>query len=101
MRPCASSTPSHRGPGLRGGSFTVGASRPGVAEFQFHAVRFASDATVAGDGSWEMGGNGRFSGDLVVRQGSGPPVRVKVRWDERTRLARANVGDAALELPAP
>jgi pimeloyl-ACP methyl ester carboxylesterase len=92
---------AHRGPGLRGGSFTSSPSRPSVAEFQFHAVRFVSDATVAGTGSWEMRGSGRFRGDLVVRQGSGPPLRVEVKWDERTRLARANVGDAALELAAP
>jgi pimeloyl-ACP methyl ester carboxylesterase len=92
---------AHRSPGLRGGSFISAPGRRGVAEFQFQAVRFVSDATVTGSGSWEMGGNGRFRGDLVVRQGSGPPVRVKVQWDERTRLARASVGDAALELPAP
>jgi pimeloyl-ACP methyl ester carboxylesterase len=90
-----------RGPGLRGGSFRFSPGRQGRAEFQFHAVRFVSDATVAGTGSWQTSGSGRLRGDLVVRQGSGPPVRVKLKWDERTRLARATVGDSALELPAP
>jgi pimeloyl-ACP methyl ester carboxylesterase len=92
---------TERSPGLRGGSFTAAPGKPGVADFQFHAVRFVSDATVDGNGTWQTGGKGRFHGELVVRQPGEPVVRVTVDWNQRVSTALATVGGATLVLPAP
>jgi pimeloyl-ACP methyl ester carboxylesterase len=91
---------AHRGPGLRGGSFISSPDSTDVAAFRFQGVRYVSDATVDGTGSWRMTGSGHFHGALVVRQPSAPPVRVTVDWDETT-AARAKVAGATLTLPAP
>jgi pimeloyl-ACP methyl ester carboxylesterase len=92
---------SDRGPGLRGGTFTVRPGKQGVADFSFHGVRFVSDATVGGSGTWRTGGDGRFHGDLVVAQDGEAPVHVTVDWNQRTSTALATVGGATLTLPAP
>ena len=92
---------AHRGPGLRGGSFSAAPSAPTVVEFQLDGVRFVSDATVDGTGSWRMSGTGHFHGDLIVRQPRMPAVHVTLDWDETTRVARAKVAGATLTLPAP
>src|SRR3954469_639226 len=89
---------SDRGPGLRGGTFTVRPGKPGVAEFSFRGVRFVSDATVGGSGTSRTGGDGRFHGDLVVEQPGEPPVHVTVDWNEPARTALATVGGATLTL---
>jgi hypothetical protein len=92
---------THRSPGLRGGSFTATPGKRGEADFQFQGVRFVSDATVDGNGTWQTGGNGRFHGELVVRQPGAPLVRVTVDWNQRVSTALATVGGATLALPAP
>jgi hypothetical protein len=91
---------ARRGPGLRGGSFRAAPADVG-ARFQLRGVRFVSDATVDGTGTWQIGGSGRYHGELVVHRPGAPDVAVKVDWDQRHSIALATVGSAALVLPAP
>jgi pimeloyl-ACP methyl ester carboxylesterase len=87
-----------RGPGLRGGSFTA---RGGdVVRLVLRRVRFVQDATVSGTGRWRLS-NGAHRGSLVVRLPGAEPVRVRLAWTQRSRLASARIGDASLSLPAP
>jgi hypothetical protein len=88
------------GPGLRGGTFRAAPADVG-ARFELRGVRFVSDATVDGTGTWQIGGSGRYHGELVVHREGAPDVAVKVDWDERHSMALATVGGAALVLPAP
>jgi pimeloyl-ACP methyl ester carboxylesterase len=88
------------GPGLRGGNFRAAPADEGV-RFQLRGVRFVSDATVDGTGSWRIGGSGRYHGELVVRRAGAPDVAVKIDWDQRHSTALATVDGAALVLPAP
>jgi pimeloyl-ACP methyl ester carboxylesterase len=89
---------SARGPGLRGGDFTVSGGAP--LRFRLSGVRFVSDATVDGPGTWDPP-TGRVHGTLVVQPDGGAPVQVTVDWDQRTPVATATVGGASLSLPAP
>jgi pimeloyl-ACP methyl ester carboxylesterase len=91
---------ARNGPGLRGGTFTAAPTAEGV-RFQFHGVRFVSDATVNGSGTWQIGGSGRFHGELVVSVPGAAPVHVTVDWNQRVSTALATVGGASLTLPAP
>jgi pimeloyl-ACP methyl ester carboxylesterase len=90
-----------RGPGLRGGAFTVKPGKPGVADFSLHGVRFVSDARVDGNGTWRTGGDGRFHGELVVKPVGEAPVHLTVDWNQRASTALATVGGATVTLPAP
>ena len=85
-------------PGLRGGSFTVKEGTP--LRFTLKNVRFVSDATVSGTGTWRFS-NGAIAGTLTVKPPSGAEVRVKVSWTQRSRLATATVGRTTLSVPAP
>jgi pimeloyl-ACP methyl ester carboxylesterase len=87
-----------RGPGLRGGSFTA---RGGdVVRLVLRRVRFVQDATVSGTGRWRPS-NGAHRGSLVVNLPGAEPVRVRLAWTQRSRLASARIGEARLSLPAP
>jgi pimeloyl-ACP methyl ester carboxylesterase len=88
------------GPGLRGGSFRAKPADVG-ARFQLRGVRFVSDASVDGIGTWQIGGSGRYHGDLVVHRDGASDVTVSVDWDQRHSTALATVNGAALVLPAP
>jgi hypothetical protein len=88
------------GAGLRGGNFTA-SPNSGGARFQLRGVRFVSDATVDGTGTWQTGSNGRFHGDLVVSQPGAAPVHVTVDWNQRVSTALATIGGTSLTLPAP
>jgi hypothetical protein len=87
-----------RGPGLRGGSFT--ARGDGPVRLRFRRIRFVRDATVDGSGSWRLS-TGAAAGTLSVELPNDAKVRVRVSWDQRSRLASARVGAAVLTLPAP
>ncbi len=82
------------GRGLRGGRFTVSGGR-----FRLRAVRFVSDATVSGDGTYRTSG-GTVRCRLTVTAG-GRRFPVTLSWSQRSRFARARVGRALLSLPAP
>jgi pimeloyl-ACP methyl ester carboxylesterase len=87
-----------RGPGLRGGSFT--AAGDAVVRLRLRAVRFVRDATVDGTGSWDPADGGVF-GSVTVGAPDGTRVTVRADWTQRSRMARARVGDTRFELPAP
>jgi hypothetical protein len=89
---------ARHGPGLRGGNFT--AAPGGSVRFQLRGVRFVSDATVDGTGTWQFG-TARVHGNLVVSRAGAAPVRVTVDWTQRVSTALATVGSASLTLPAP
>ena len=87
-----------KGPGLRGGTFTV---KDGTRlRFTLRKVRFVSDATVSGTGTWRMS-DGAIRGTLTVKPATGAAVRVKLSWRQRSRLAVAKVGATTLSFPAP
>jgi hypothetical protein len=86
------------GPGLRGGDFTVSGGAP--LRFGLSGVRFVSDATVDGPGTWDPP-TGRVHGTLVVHPDGGAPVQVTLDWDQRASMATATAGGASLSLPAP
>ena len=87
-----------RGPGLRGGSFTVRGDAP--ARFTLRRIQFVRDATVDGRASWRSS-SGAAAGTLSVELPNDAKVRVRVSWTQRTRLARARVAGATFTLPAP
>ena len=87
-----------RGPGLRGGSFTVRGDAP--ARFTLRRVQFVRDATVDGRASWRPS-SGAAAGTLSVELPNDAKVRVRVSWTQRTRFARARVAGATFTLPAP
>ncbi|MEA2331691.1 MAG: hypothetical protein QOH58_1829 [Thermoleophilaceae bacterium] len=87
-----------RGPGLRGGSFTV--KDAAAVRLRLRRVRFVQDAAVDGTGSWRLS-NGAVRGTLTVELPNDDRVRVQVSWNQRYRLAQARIGAAALTLPAP
>jgi hypothetical protein len=89
---------ANTGPGLRGGSFT--ATGDGPVRLDLTSVRFVEDATVDGTATWDLA-TGAIRGDLVVRRRGARPIRVNVRWTQRSRAARARAGAASLTLPAP
>jgi hypothetical protein len=91
---------AHNGPGLRGGSFRAAPATEGV-RFTLNGIRFVSDATVDGTGTWQIGAPGRYHGELVVHRPGHADVAVQIDWDQKHRTALATVGDAALVLPAP
>jgi hypothetical protein len=63
-------------------------------------VRFADDVTVNGTGSWRFS-NGATRGTLTVLLPDDDVVRVRLAWEQRSRLAIAEVGASKLSLPAP
>ena len=87
-----------RGPGLRGGTFTVKEGNP--QRFTLRKVRFVGDATVSGTGTWRFS-DGAIAGTLTVKPASGAAVRVSVSWRQRSTLAIATVGKSTLSVPAP
>jgi pimeloyl-ACP methyl ester carboxylesterase len=89
-----------RGPGLRGGSFDARLASDGV-HFTLKGVRYTSDSTVSGTGTWHTLGSSRFHGNLVVHPPSGPAIPVTVDWNGRVSTALATVGGATVTLPAP
>ena len=88
-----------RGAGLRGGRF-VGTGWP-AAHFHLDHVRWVSDATVDGRGTWGVT-SGRVRGDLRVR-GPGGVARFRVAWSENEPVATARLqgGGAVFRFPAP
>jgi pimeloyl-ACP methyl ester carboxylesterase len=87
-----------RGSGLRGGSFT--AKGYPFVRLTLKRVRFTADTTVSGKGSWRFS-NGATRGTLTVLLPDDDVVRVRVAWEQRSRLAIAQVGASKLSLPAP
>ncbi len=79
-----------RGPGLRGGRFTVSGER-----FTLSGVRFVSDATVDGSGTYRSS-TGAVDATLEVGD-----VTVRVRWTQATPFATANIENSVLLLGAP
>jgi pimeloyl-ACP methyl ester carboxylesterase len=79
-----------RGPGLRGGRFTVSGER-----FTLSGIRFVSDATVSGSGTY------RASTGAVDATLSVDDVTVRVRWTQASPLATATIGASVLALGAP
>lgn len=86
------------GPGLRGGSFT--ADGGATLRLRLSAIRFVGDATVSGTGTWRPA-TGAVRATLTVSPPGGGPIRIQLSWSQRTPLARAVIGAAALALPAP
>jgi hypothetical protein len=79
-----------RGPGLRGGRFTV--------ERNFYTlkdVRFTSDVSVTGVGTWDAS-TGGATVDLVIGD-----VQMTAEWTQLTPLATIRIGDAVLSTSAP
>jgi hypothetical protein len=87
-----------RGSGLRGGSFT--AKGYPLVRLRLKGVRFASDVRVSGSGSWRFG-DGATRGTLTAVLPGRTKVRLRVAWEQRSRLAIAHVGGSTLSLPAP
>jgi pimeloyl-ACP methyl ester carboxylesterase len=87
-------TVAGHGRGLRGGRFTVSGDR-----FRLRRVRFVSDATVSGNGTYRSV-RGVVRCRLTVTAG-GRRFQVGLSWSQRSRLARARLGHAVLRLPAP
>lgn len=87
-----------RGSGLRGGSFT--AKGYPLVRLRLHRVRFASDVSVSGLGSWRFG-DGATRGTLRAVFAGDSAVRLRVAWEQRSRLAIVHVGRSTLSLPAP
>jgi pimeloyl-ACP methyl ester carboxylesterase len=85
---------SDHGAGLRGGSWHRRGGR-----FTLHAVRFTSDTSVIGHGSYRFL-DGATKGHLRVRDG-GLTAVVDIAWTQRSARARATVGSTHLTLPAP
>ena len=81
---------ANRGPGLRGGVFTASGRT-----IKLRGVRFVSDATVDGTGTFQTA-TGAADATLTVAG-----VSVRVYWTQATPLATATIGDAVLSLPAP
>ncbi len=84
-----------KGPGLRGGSFTVKDDR-----FTLRGVRFVGDATVAGSATWRAS-DGRVRGRLTVTAPGGAPLAVDLAWAQRSTAATARVAGRTLTLPVP
>ncbi len=84
-----------KGPGLRGGSFTVKDDA-----FSLRAVRFAGDATVDGSGTYKWA-DGAVSAKLKVTAPGGAPVTVSLAWNQRSTVAKAQVAGRSVTFPAP
>jgi pimeloyl-ACP methyl ester carboxylesterase len=81
---------ANRGPGLRGGAFSVRGSR-----FTLRDVEFVADVPVDGSGTWSAA-TGAADATLTVEG-----VRVRVRWAQANPVATATIGASVLWLPAP
>lgn len=87
------------GAGLRGGRF-FGTGWP-VAQLRLRSVRWVSNATVSGAGTWDVP-TGRVRGSLVVRGPNGLHVSVTVSWSEWTPWASGRLpSGATVRFPAP
>jgi hypothetical protein len=84
--------------GLRGGTFT--AKGYPLVRLKLREVHFVADAPIIGAGSWRFG-DGATRGRLAVLLPNDDVVHVRLAWDQRSRLARARVGNSVLSLPAP
>jgi pimeloyl-ACP methyl ester carboxylesterase len=87
-------TGAGHGRGLRGGRFTL---RRG--HLRLRDVRFVSDATVSGDGTYRSS-DGAVRCRLTVTAGR-RRFDVALSWSQRSRFARARLGHAVLSLAAP
>ena len=72
----------------------------GPERFTLRGVQFVRDATVRGRATWQAS-YGTAAATLSVELPNDAKVRVRVGWSQRTALAHARVGGAALTLPAP
>jgi len=63
--------------------------------FTFSGIRFVSDATVSGSGTYRAS-TGAVDATLAVDD-----VTVRVRWTQATPLATATIGASVLALGAP
>jgi hypothetical protein len=79
-----------RGPGLRGGRFTARGQR-----LTLSGIRFVSDETVSGSGTWRASTG---AADATLEVGD---VRVRVRWTQASPFATATIGNSVLLLGAP
>ena len=84
-----------KGPGLRGGSFTVKGDR-----FTLRGVRFVGDASVDGSGTYRAS-DGRVRGRLTVTAPGGAPVTVALSWAQRSTLGTGRIGARKVTFPAP
>ena len=87
-----------RGSGLRGGSFT--AKGDPLVRLKLKRVLFTADTRVSGSGSWRFT-DGATRGTLAVVLPDDRVVRVRLAWEQRSRIAIARVGGSKLSLPAP
>jgi hypothetical protein len=78
------------GAGLRGGRFVARDEK-----LTLERVRFVSDQTVSGSGTYKAA-TGAVDATLTVAG-----VTVRVTWTQATAQARATIGDSVLSLPAP
>lgn len=88
------STPASGGRGLRSGRFTLTGDHLRLVH-----VRFVSDTTVTGDGTYRRA-NGSVRCRLTVTAGR-QRFDVTLSWSQRSRYADARLGDTRLSLPAP
>ena len=80
----------NRGPGLRGGEFTVGA-RGAALEFKLAGIRFVGDLALDGNAIWNP------ASGVVDATVNG----ISLQWSQAAPSATARIGDAVLTLPAP
>jgi len=84
-----------KGPGLRGGAFTVKGER-----FTLRAVRFTADTSVSGTGTYR-GSDGAVRARLSVSAPGGRPVQVALAWSQRSTLGTGRIGSGRVTFPAP
>lgn len=84
----------NRGPGLRGGHFTVG-EQGAAAMFRLINVRFVTDELVNGRGTWNPP-TGAVDATLHVAGSS-----INATWRQSEPLATVMIGDSVLSVPAP
>jgi hypothetical protein len=84
-----------KGPGLRGGAFTVKADR-----FVLRGVRFTTDTAVDGTGTYRAA-DGAVRARLSVNAPGGGAVQVALDWTQRSTLGTARIGSQRVRFPAP
>ncbi len=86
--------------GLRGGRVSYRVDAGGSVIATLRAVRWTTDATVAGTVRANATGLAATA-EVTLTPTSGRPVTFRIRWDTRARNARATIGDGAVVLKAP
>ncbi len=81
---------ARRGPGLRGGEFTV-SERGAALEFKLTGIRFVNDLSLIGNAIWNP------ASGVVDATVNG----ISLQWSQASPLATARIGDSVLSLPAP